>query len=114
MNPIRKRARATGARGTISSSRTVKKDGESKEKVTETSKEITTRLPVSDPAYVRVDGGITKNLGDYNSAKIGVSVSLPCLPDEKSIRECYAKASALVDEFMDEEYKAAIGETSKD
>jgi len=109
MESVRKRSRVVGARGTIAVSREVKSSGDAQAKVTEVNKEITTELNHPNPAYVRVDGGLTKNLGDYNSAKVGVSVSLPCLPDEASLRKCYADASKLVDEFMDAEYKLAIG-----
>ena len=107
---IRKRTKKVGARGAVHVSRSVKSSGEADEHVSETSKEIQTGVNHPNPAYVRVDGGLTKNLGDYNSAKVGVSVSMPCEPNEKSVRKCYEKTSKLVDEFMDEEFKNAVGE----
>lgn len=114
MQSVRKRSRKTGARGTIAISSEVKSSGDVKAKVSAVNKEIVTELDCANPAYVRVDGGLTKNLGDYNSAKIGVSVSLPCLPNKDAIKACYKEASELVDEFMDSEYKNAIGDIKSD
>jgi hypothetical protein len=54
--------------------------------------------------YVTVEGGITKNLGDYNSARIGVTVSLPCEPSLEGAQKAYAEISKLVDKLMNEEY----------
>lgn len=56
-----------------------------------------------EPAYVRVGGAITNNLGDYNSAKVDVSVSLPCYPEASEIARCYEYASSLVDAFITRE-----------
>ena len=36
----------------------------------------------TDPAYVRVNAGTTKNLGDYESLRVDVSVSVPCYKEE--------------------------------
>lgn len=33
-----------------------------------------------DPAYVTVTAGVTRNLGNFNSAKISVSIHYPCDP----------------------------------
>jgi hypothetical protein len=54
--------------------------------------------------YVTVEGGVTKNLGDYNSARIGVTVSLPCQPSLEAAEKAYAQISKLVDKLMNEEY----------
>lgn len=62
----------------------------------------------TDPAYVRVDGSMTINLGDYNSAKVSVSVSLPCLPVEEEIRRAYDFASSMVDSYLEEEQSKVI------
>lgn len=34
------------------------------------------------PAYVRVSTGATKNLGDYESLRVDVSVEVPCYAEE--------------------------------
>tara|TARA_R110002153_G_scaffold26421_5_gene82937 strand:+ start:17261 stop:17611 length:351 start_codon:yes stop_codon:yes gene_type:complete len=104
--PIRKRVRKHGARGTATISSSMNKE----ESVKDVSREIDSVIKDTNAAYVRVDGGITKNLGDYNSARISVSVNMPCEPNEKAIRKCYKKTSTLVDEFIDEEYKAVVGD----
>lgn len=72
------------------------------------------RIRVDDlpahPAYVRVDGGLTKNLGEYESAKLSVSISIPCHPEDKSIRKAYGRVSGLVEECLDAEYSKVMGE----
>jgi hypothetical protein len=62
-----------------------------------------------NPAYVTVSGGITKNLGDFNSAKIGIEVTMPCLPTQAGVEECYAEISAIVDHLMDVEHMKVMG-----
>jgi hypothetical protein len=59
------------------------------------------------PAYVRVSGGVTRNLGDYNSAKVEVSVQLPCYPEETEIDRAYRYASDLVDNLIRREMALA-------
>jgi hypothetical protein len=106
---IRKRTRKRVARGTIQTSRTTRRDGESEE-TTEASKEISEAVE-GEPGYVGITGGLTKNLGNFNSAKISATVSLPFTDSgDDSVREAYTRASALVDEFLDAEYKKAVGE----
>ena len=62
-----------------------------------------------NPAWVKVGGGLTKNLGEYESAKLFVSVEIPCGISDKKIRAAYKRASGLVDAFLEEEYKNVIG-----
>lgn len=76
-----------------------------------TTKKSTSRKEDKSMGFVTVEGGVTKNLGDYNSARISVSVSLPCLPTVKGAEEAYIKISELVDRLLDEEYQKAIGTT---
>jgi len=47
------------------------------------------RVPVfhCDPSRVKVGGAATKNLGDYNSAKVEVSIDLPALPETSTLAE---------------------------
>ena len=95
--PIRKLKR----RGQVVITTTVKKTGEEE-------RSSQRRMTADDlpefPAYVRVDGGLTKNLGNYNSAKLGVSISVPCHIDDKSMRDAYSRLSEMVEELIDEEY----------
>lgn len=48
----------------------------------ETKEVIHVRKFVTEPAYVRVNAGVTINLGDYQSMRIDVSVSVPCYAEE--------------------------------
>lgn len=48
---------------------------------------------------VGVNAGITKNLGNYESLKVGVSLNMPCYPDE--IEDVYSAAKKWVDDKMD-------------
>jgi len=55
----------------------------------------------TDPAMVSVDYAITMNLGNYESAKISVSVSVPCYKEE--IDEAYEFAQAWAEERLSKE-----------
>lgn len=68
------------------------------------------RVPVfhTEPAKVRVEGSVTKNLGDYNSARVAVCIELPCYPEDSEIRRAYTYASALLDELLPAQLDQAI------
>lgn len=72
----------------------------------------TVRVPVfhSAPARVRVSGGATQNLGDYNSARVDVSVDMPCLPEATEIQRVYEMLSGQVDEMIRRELQIATGQ----
>ena len=107
MKAVRKRTRKRGARGSVKTSRTVREDG--KENTQEGGKEFT-EIVVGEPGYVTVTGGMTKNLGNFNSCKVGVSITLPFTDEgDGSVREAYERNTAMVDEFLDVEYKKAMG-----
>jgi hypothetical protein len=76
-----------------------------------TTTKTTSRNEEKSMGFVTVEGGITKNLGDYNSARISVSVSLPCDPTVAGAKKAYTKISQLVDSLLAEEYSKAIGTT---
>ena len=100
MNPVRKRQ-------AISKNTVVKKSG----KETELTPQTTSHSAFDSSnakAFVTVEGGITKNLGDYNSARISVSITMPCDPTFEGARNMYSKLSDLVDELMNEEYEKVI------
>lgn len=65
-------------------------------------------------ARVRVSGGLTKNMGNFNSVRVNVSVELPTEPDDASLEAAYARASRLVQDYIDRELdlaeRAAAGE----
>ena len=58
--------------------------------------------PGVEPAFVRVNAGKTLNLGNYESLRIDVSISLPCLPED--INATYEQAADFAfSKLMDEE-----------
>ena len=63
---------------------------------------ITVPVPRFDgpTAKVRVSGGVTKSLGNFEFARMDVAVELPCQPNETDLQHTYAYASDKVDEFL--------------
>lgn len=59
--------------------------------------------------YVNVDGGITKNMGDFNSVRVRVSISLPVYPVDSEIRRAFQHASNLLDDLLPSELDKAMG-----
>lgn len=49
-------------------------------------------------AQVSITGGLTKSLGDYNSAKVSVTVSLPTYVEE--LDDAFKVAGDKLDEFL--------------
>lgn len=55
----------------------------------------------TEPAYVRASAGVTRNLGDYESLRVDVSVTLPCYKED--VERAYGVAADTVAEYLDEE-----------
>lgn len=81
--------------------------GKGKEAVTEHKVSEPALIPQSKRAVVTVAGGLTINLGDFNNAKVYVSVALPCSEDE--LEETYAFAVGWVDSKISEAQKMIKG-----
>ena len=60
----------------------------------------------TEPAYVRVNAGVTKNMGNYESLRLDVSISMPCYVEE--IDEVQAIVADSVADFLDAEIKNYI------
>ena len=63
-----------------------------------------------EAAYVKVAAGLTINIGNFQSLRVDVSVSLPCLSSE--CERTYETASAYVAEFLQQEeaeWRAKVG-----
>lgn len=61
---------------------------------------------VTQPASVYVEKSVTKNLGDYNSCKITVGVTLPVDPTKellKAVEHAVEVAVQLVDKRLEHE-----------
>jgi hypothetical protein len=54
-----------------------------------------------EPAYVRASAGTTRNLGNYESLRVDVSVTVPCYTAE--IEEVYDRAAGLVADLLMQE-----------
>lgn len=58
----------------------------------------------SEPAYVRVSAGVTKNLGNYESLRLDVAISMPCYPEE--IDKVVPKVGDMVSAHLEREIGA--------
>lgn len=56
---------------------------------------------------IAVEGGRTLNLGNYESARVGVTITVPCSQD--TLNEAYEYATQWVSEKIEEAVKAAKG-----
>ena len=102
----RTRTRPTAA---ISTSRETSVRGESIEKVENTDKVDVSLENIRNPAYVMIKGGLTKNIGNFESVRVDVSVSMPCAPNDQAILETYGKVSLMVDDLITREQAIALG-----
>jgi len=66
--------------------------------------------PGVEPALVRVGVGNTINLGNFESMRIDISITLPCLVED--IEDTYRRASEYASEFMAEEEAVWLGPTN--
>lgn len=64
---------------------------------------IETRRFATDPAYLRVNAGVTKNMGNYESLRLDVSISVPCYKEE--VDDVYERVSDKVSEMLEAELK---------
>lgn len=58
-------------------------------------------------AVLTVGGKITKNMGEFESISVNVSLSMPC--DPQSVDQCYESTSEWVDRRLLEELDKAVG-----
>ena len=95
---VRPSKQGTGGRKTL----TVSKGG--KEKVT--IKDAKIKKFTTDPVYVRIGAGVTKNMGDYESLRVDVSISMPCYREDmdktfdKVAEDVAKRLSDEVDKYM--------------
>ena len=74
------------------------------------SERIRIRPFISVPASITVKAGVTINLGNYESGRIDVMLTMPCYPEE--IDEIYEDTKSWVDARVEKERRtieAAIG-----
>lgn len=70
-------------------------------------KVIEVRKFETEPAYVRVNAGVTKNLGNFESLRVDVSFTVPCYTEE--IEKVQKRVAALVADALDEEVEQYLG-----
>lgn len=61
----------------------------------------------TEPAWVRVNAGVTKNLGNYESLRVDVAITVPCYVEE--IPAVQKKTAAMVADMLDEEVALYVG-----
>lgn len=71
-------------------------------------KSLEVRTFKTDPAFVRVNAGVTKNLGNYESLRVDVAITVPCYVEE--IEKVQKRAAALVADMLDAEVAEYLGE----
>ena len=107
--PLTARTR-TRPLATISTSTEIRDHGATVSQVDNTDKVEIPLENIKNPGYVGVKGGITKNLGNFESARIEISISLPCHPSDAGLEETYQKATAFVDDLIARELRKVTGE----
>ena len=70
-------------------------------------KAIEVRKFETDPAFVRVNAGVTKNLGNYESLRVDVSLTVPCYVEE--IEAVQKRTAGLVADMLDTEVEQYLG-----
>lgn len=66
---------------------------------------------LKNPGYVMVKGGITKNMDNFESVQVGVSISMPCRAVPEEIENTFNEISATVDRLVTELLDKATGQT---
>lgn len=74
-------------------------------------KTIEVRKFETEPAYVRVNAGVTRNLGNYESLRIDVSLSVPCYVEE--IEKVQPRVASLVADMLAAEQDEYMGKTEE-
>ncbi len=104
--PVRLRSRQEGS---ISTTRVRKRSGVIEEEVSNTDK-VPIPEDLKNPGYVMVKGSITKNMGDFNSVGVSVSISMPCRAVLEEIEKTYKTCTETVDRLLENELRKATGE----
>jgi hypothetical protein len=70
----------------------------------ETYEEFDAEVFQSEPAFVRVSHGVTKNIGDYESLRIDVAVTMPCYKEK--VEEVSAELGNYIAVLLERELDA--------
>lgn len=63
---------------------------------------------IPNPAYVGVNPHFTRNLGNYESLKVGILVTMPCMPTEEGIADGFEKVQKIAIEQMEKAFKSLL------
>ena len=61
----------------------------------------------TDPAFVRINAGVTKNLGNYESLRVDVALTVPCYVEE--MEQVQKRTAEIVARMLDEEVEEYLG-----
>lgn len=66
--------------------------------------ELDAEIFQTDPAYVRVAHGVTKSIGDYESLRIDVAVTVPCYREaiDRTAEDAGEQAALVLERELDE------------
>jgi hypothetical protein len=64
-----------------------------------------------EPAYVRAGAGVTRNLGDYESLRVDVSITIPCYKED--IERTYDVAADMVAAYLQDEVDKYLKDEGK-
>ena len=70
-------------------------------------KVIEVRKFETEPAFVRINAGVTKNLGNYESLRVDVAISVPCYVEE--IETVQKRTAEMVADMLDAEVEEYLG-----
>lgn len=70
-------------------------------------KVIEVRKFVTEPAFVRVNAGVTKNLGNYESLRVDVAITVPCYVEE--VEAVQKRTAEMVADMLDSEVEEYLG-----
>lgn len=62
----------------------------------------------TDPAYVRINAGVTRSIGDYESLRVDVAISVPCYKEEMD--DILDTVGEMVQERLESEVDNYLGE----
>jgi hypothetical protein len=59
------------------------------------------------PAYIEIEGSVTRNMGNYNSSRVGVMIRWPCYPEASEVERTKQYVSGLLERYILEEMELA-------
>lgn len=101
--PMRRRSRRIARPATISVQRTNYDHGQPVSESVEDGELVDVPVFLTEPGFVEVEGSITRNMGNYNSVRIQVTLRMPVLPVMSEVGRVYTMASQWVEARLGEE-----------